>query len=77
MGELAPTHILDCTICDNPAEAAHIYHNLCAALRTISPDVRYVLVSTDAVFSGDAGRLYREDDPPDPPSPYGPGQSHR
>jgi dTDP-4-dehydrorhamnose reductase len=71
MGELAPTHILDCTIRDKPAEAAHIYHNLCAALRTIMPDVRYVLVSTDAVFSGEAGRLYREDHPPDPSSPYG------
>ena len=71
MGELAPTHILDCTIRDKPAEAAHIYHNLCAALRTIMPDVRYVLVSTDAVFSGEAGRLYHEDDRPDPPSPYG------
>jgi dTDP-4-dehydrorhamnose reductase len=71
IAELAPTHILDCTWGNDPVEAAAIYHTLCAAFRATTPNVRYVLVSTDAVFSGDAGRLYREDDPPDPPSPYG------
>ncbi len=69
--DLMPTRIIDCTIFDDPAESALIYHTLCTALQATVPAVRYVLVSTDAVFSGEARRLYREDDPPDPPSPYG------
>jgi dTDP-4-dehydrorhamnose reductase len=33
--------------------------------------VRLIHISTDYVFSGDARRPYREDDPTDPPSVYG------
>lgn len=73
--DLAPTRVLDCTLYDDPTEAAASYQALCAALQATVPAVRYVLISTDAVFSGDAGRLYREDDPPDPPSPYGRGKA--
>lgn len=70
---VAPTHVIDAALPgrDDPAAAAHAARGLCAELRRSCPDVRYILVSTDAVFSGGAGRPYVEGDPVDPCSPYG------
>ena len=41
------------------------------AAEAASAGARLVHLSTDVVFAGDAGRPYREDDPPDPVSDYG------
>ncbi len=69
----APTHVLDTALPgrEDPAAAAGAIRGLCDELRRQCPGVRYVLVSTDAVFSGEADRPYREDDPVDPGSKYG------
>jgi dTDP-4-dehydrorhamnose reductase len=41
------------------------------AAASVAVGARLVHLSTDVVFSGRAGRPYREDDPPDPLSDYG------
>lgn len=71
--QVAPTHVIDTSLParDSPAEAAFAAHSVCAALRAVVPDVRYILVSTDAVFSGAGGRPYVEYDPVSACSQYG------
>jgi dTDP-4-dehydrorhamnose reductase len=71
--EVRPTHVLDCAVPaqQDPTAAEQAMRLVCDALRSYAPEVRYVLVSTDAVFSGAAGRFYTEADPVDPCSPYG------
>lgn len=70
---IAPTHVIDASLPgrDNPTLAAAAARNVCEALSRVSPRVRYVLVSSDAVFSGNLGKLYAESDNPDPNSDYG------
>jgi dTDP-4-dehydrorhamnose reductase len=70
---IAPTHVIDSALParEDPAGVRRALRNLCQALRAAGPAVRYLLVSSDAVFSGEADRAYREDDPVSPGSPYG------
>lgn len=68
-----PTHVLDCSLPgrNNPTEATRIAQDFCSALLSANPNARYLLVSSDAVFSGDSGHPYSEHDAPDPNSDYG------
>ncbi len=71
--KLAPTHVLDCSLPgrNDPSEAERTAQKVCASLVSANPQVRYLLVSSDAVFSGEAGRPYSERDQIDPGSDYG------
>lgn len=71
--EIAPTHVLDTALParEEPATAGRAIRRFCRILRASSPGARYLLVSSDAVFSGERGRPYREEDPVDPCSSYG------
>jgi dTDP-4-dehydrorhamnose reductase len=71
--EVAPTHVLDVALParDDPETAEKCARNFVRFLRNHAPNARYVLVSTDAVFDGSAGRPYTEGDTPCPTSPYG------
>jgi dTDP-4-dehydrorhamnose reductase len=70
---IAPTHVLDTALParEDPAAAQRAIRHFCRILRRCSPGARYLLVSSDAVFAGDRGRPYREEDPVDPCSSYG------
>jgi dTDP-4-dehydrorhamnose reductase len=71
--EYQPTHIIDTSLPgkQQPGVAAAAASIVVRAVRGQANTIRYVYVSTDAVFSGALGRAYRESDAVDPCSPYG------
>lgn len=71
--QIAPTHILDTALPnrENPEAAKAAAMSLARELGRLNHTIRYVFVSTDAVFSGNASRPYVETDPVNPCSKYG------
>ena len=70
---LRPTHVIDAALParGDPARAAEAARWRCDAFTRHDPTLRYLLVSSDAVFSGDLARPYHEADLPRPLTSYG------